>query len=109
MIISLKSPSVLKNIININCGSSSPPLAGHIDLSGLENLENFRCTSNGLTGLYGYGDNEKLINITANNNVISNTIERLDNKPLSIIFLHSNQFIQKIEDKIDDGFISKMN
>ena len=31
--------------------------------------------------------------------VISNLIE----------FLHSNQLIQKIEDKIEDGFISKMN
>jgi hypothetical protein len=96
MIISLSSPSLLKNITYINCGTASVPLSGHIDLTGFTSLESFRCTSNSLTGLYGYGENEALIDINVSNNKIRNNIERLDNKPLDLIYMQTNQFTGSI-------------
>jgi len=96
MVISLSSPSLFKNITYINCGTASVPLSGHIDLTGFTNIESFRCTSNSLTGLYGYGENKTLIDINVSNNKIRNNIERLDNKPLDLIYMQTNQFTGSI-------------
>jgi hypothetical protein len=90
MIISIYSPDVANKITYISCGSTSPQLSGHIDLSGLNKLRTFRCINNSLTGLYGYGDNKTLIELNASTNKIQNNIERLDNKPLDLIYMQSN-------------------
>lgn len=90
MIISIYSPDVANKITYISCGSTSPQLSGHIDLSGLNKLKTFRCINNSLTGLFGYGDNKTLIELNASTNKIENNIERLDNKPLDLIYLQSN-------------------
>jgi hypothetical protein len=90
MVITLYSPKVLDNITYINCGITTPALSGFISLSGLNNLEYFRCSSNGLSGLYGYEDNTNLKVLIASFNKIQNSIERLDNKPLEILFMQFN-------------------
>jgi hypothetical protein len=82
----------LTPITQIFCGTSSPTLGGVVDLSGLPDLINFTCASNGITELRGYTNNPNLRSLVFTQNSVTGSIPNLSgNTSLEIYRCFGNQ------------------